>query len=437
MKRFTSKALTVMLFSTSLIGCAQNNETGTAPEPKISTEPKTITLYRYGVNLTDEEFQNFFVEPVKKKYPHITLQMVVQGKGMNPEDLLAAGTFPDIIFTSNNMFQAFKDLKVVQNLDEMIKKDSTELKKVQPVIMDSFREYGDRGELVALPFSINVAALLYNKDLFDKFGVEYPKDLMTWDETIALARKLMRNEGGVQYAGFDSTGASLIATQLSLPFVDPKTNKSLIDSPEWIKVYKLINEFYRMEGFNNLKQIGREAFITDQTIAMLPLWADNFTGRFETEYKKGTLTLNWDMVALPNFPEALGTGREANVHAMMLSGLSNNKDDALSVMMYMLSDEVQTAIAKSGRFSTLEGDEFEKVFGAELESLKGKHIEAFFKAKPRKIHTPTKYDQTIVRGLTDAAAEELRITNKDINTLVREYKEKADKAIAEAIEKSK
>ena len=36
--------------------------------------------------------------------------------------------------------------------------------------------------------------LYYNKDLFDKAGVEYPSADMTWDEYEALAKKILNQD---------------------------------------------------------------------------------------------------------------------------------------------------------------------------------------------------------------------------------------------------
>jgi multiple sugar transport system substrate-binding protein len=59
--------------------------------------PVSLLLYVYNA-LTEDEFNNFFVNPVKKKYPNITMSMIKKaGQGTNPEDMVSAGTIPDII----------------------------------------------------------------------------------------------------------------------------------------------------------------------------------------------------------------------------------------------------------------------------------------------------------------------------------------------------
>ncbi|WP_158607021.1 ABC transporter substrate-binding protein [Paenibacillus ginsengarvi] len=430
--------LVILMFLFASTGCSSKSgkeESVKGPEATAEVKPVELSVYRFRTNLTDDEFKAYFVEPIGKKYPHITLKMIVEDKGTTPEELLAAGVFPDIVFTSTSDIQRLKDFKVVQNLDDYVKKTNLDLSKVNPVIIESIKQFDDRGELPALPFAVGVGVMLYNKDIFDKFGEKYPRDLMTWEEVLQIAKRLSREEGGIKYIGFDPSEPALIASQLSLPFVDPVTNKSVIDSDDWKKVFQMVQQSYEASGImKNEVPIGREVFMKDQKLAMFPLWADNFVGRFEDESKKGEFNLNWDMVALPNFPEAVGTGRESTTQSMVLSNLSKHKEEAFRVMAYMLSDDVQIEVSKQGRVTPLKSTEIQKVFGANLQSMKGKHIEAFFKAAPRKLHKPSPYDQTIVRPEAANAAVLIR-KGQDLNTVIRTAKETADKRIEAALKK--
>jgi multiple sugar transport system substrate-binding protein len=64
--------------------------------------------------------------------------------------------------------------------------------------------FGDKisGKLFALPTHQDVMITLYHKDLFDKFGIPYLKDGMTWDDLYAVSKRITRNEGGVNYVGY-------------------------------------------------------------------------------------------------------------------------------------------------------------------------------------------------------------------------------------------
>ena len=51
----------------------------------------------------------------------------------------------------------------------------------------------DKGQMLSLPWSVDYFILYYNKEMFQKKGIEIPKTL---DEMVTAAEKLDRSEGG-------------------------------------------------------------------------------------------------------------------------------------------------------------------------------------------------------------------------------------------------
>ncbi|CAG7637559.1 ABC transporter substrate-binding protein [Paenibacillus allorhizosphaerae] len=394
--------------------------------------PATITVYKSGLNLTDTEFQTFFVDPVQKKYPQYTLRLIADEKGATPEELLAAGTFPDIIFTSNPSYFRFLSLDVVQGLDDVIKKDAFDLSRIKPVITDSIRLYSGNQQLIALPFSLNTAALFYNKDVFDKFGMEYPREGLTWDEALKLGRQLTRTDNGTKYVGIDLTEPMNVARGLSLPLIDPKSGKAAVGSEAWVKVFRLLQESYEIPGYigdNDRYSYGNKAFMQERNLAMLPNWLGGLIGPLHELAKQGN-PLSWDVAPLPNFPEALGTGREIDIHSMMLSRLGAHQEQAWQVMSLMLQDEVQNIISRAGRQSVLDNPRLDEEFGKELDSLAGKQTANIFKTKPRLLHPPSEFDKDVAIKRMNEAAKDVAIGRVDVNTALRNAADNIDKDIA-------
>ena len=56
-------------------------------------------------------------------------------------------------------------------------------------------------ELYELPFRSDIWVIYYNKDVFDKAGVEYPTNDMTWEEYDAIARSLTDTTPGAEVYG--------------------------------------------------------------------------------------------------------------------------------------------------------------------------------------------------------------------------------------------
>ena len=60
----------------------------------------------------------------------------------------------------------------------------------------------DDGNFYAVPFRSDFWVLYYNKDLFDKAGVEYPSNDLTMEDYDALARKMTSGSGDTKVYGW-------------------------------------------------------------------------------------------------------------------------------------------------------------------------------------------------------------------------------------------
>jgi multiple sugar transport system substrate-binding protein len=417
-----------------LSGCSSmKNSASVKVESKVSMsqDPITLKVYMYGLTaLTDEEFKTYFADPVRRKYPNITLEAVASGKGVDPPDLLTAGDFPDIVLTSVASTLELKKLQVLEDISPLIKKNGININRFEPVILDSFKWLSDKGEVFGLPYSINFAALFYNKDIFDKFGVPYPKDGMNWDDALVIARKLTQNVEGVQYMGIETGGVSLMGFGLSLPYVDRATNKAVLLTDSWKMVLAKAKEFYEIPGMTDKGKLAKASteFFNNQRLAAIANWGNGMTGTFESMYADGK-PLNWDMVTIPNFKEAKGYSREADYQMLEISETSKYKEQAFQVIDYITSDDVQQLINKKGRLTALQKTEqFKKTFAADLPSYKGKNMNAIFSVKPANMHSLTEYDKD-VRKIANNALLDVVVKQKDMNTALRDANDAADKLI--------
>ncbi|NGQ95863.1 sugar ABC transporter substrate-binding protein [Brevibacillus sp. SYP-B805] len=84
----------------------------------------------------------------------------------------------------------------MEPLDEYIKADNVDVNQYFQPIAD-LRGKGTDGKRYGLPRDISMIALVYNKDLFDKYGVAYPKDGWTLDDFRETAKKLTHKEDKV------------------------------------------------------------------------------------------------------------------------------------------------------------------------------------------------------------------------------------------------
>ncbi|UUZ84656.1 extracellular solute-binding protein [Paenibacillus sp. P26] len=410
-----TRVVSSVVLITTLAGCSQGTGTkddsgrvdkGSVPT-KISNEPITLTLYQHAA-MSNEEIDKFIVQPVQKKYPNISFNIVRKGTGTNPEDLVAAGIVPDLIYTTDANTPLWRELDIPEDLNALMKSNNVDLNRFEPNAIDSIKIYsGGKGAIYALPVAQNIAALLYNKDIFDKFAVPYPKDGMNWDEVIQLARKLTKTENGVRYIGLSPDTISRLGYGLSLPYVNPATNKATINNDNWRKVFTTMKEMIDVPGFlGEDKKItyGTNDFFKNGNVAMLTAWVPDLIASLDPSIAD---KIPWDFVSLPNYPEAIGTGRVITPHTIMLNKQSKYKNEAFQVMSILTSDEVQSELSKSGKISVLAKSDFQAQYGVNVPYLKGKNVGGIFKSKPRKINDPlTEYD-VLVRSAIDASAKDL------------------------------
>ncbi|MCR1840361.1 ABC transporter substrate-binding protein [Murimonas intestini] len=100
---------------------------------------------------------------------------------------LASGDAPDIVYmhamrAKDYLGDSFLNLQPYIEADQDIDIDD-----FYGGILDAYRVNGD---VYGLPYDFGPYIIYYNKDLFDKHGVEYPTSSMTWDEFLEKCRAL-------------------------------------------------------------------------------------------------------------------------------------------------------------------------------------------------------------------------------------------------------
>ncbi|MCZ8515214.1 extracellular solute-binding protein [Paenibacillus filicis] len=417
-------SLSTLAFSSLLISCAKQTS---APGNSDDLKPVTLKVYQTVAALSDAEFQDYFVDPVKKKYPNITLELVRDnGKDTNMDNLIAANNVPDIIFTASNFLFNVITKNVVYDLNDFVKKSNMDLSRFDPTAISDIKAFSNKGELLAIPFSVNSSVLVYNKEIFNKFGVPFPKDNMTWEETIGLAKQVSKTVDGTNYNGIDVNGVRKFATALSLPLVDPASQKAVLANDGWKKAFqtaKAITDVLVDKKIGS-STLGR---FFDQSLAMFTYYVDVF-GDIEKRTKDGSMSFDWDIVSMPSFPEAQGYGLRSLSHDLSITSTTPHKEEAFKVIQFLTGDEVQTALTKRGiRLPALKDQKIRDSFGADNPVLKGKNIPAVFLTKPAKNPQPTIYDSYAESEIGKAFDKVLQGT--DINTALREAEDAANQRI--------
>ena len=94
------------------------------------------------------------------------------------------------------------------------------------------------GVQYGFPLSLQINVLFYNKNLFDRFGVPYPQDAMTWDEFIDTAKRVTRSTDSPQdsiYGYIDTARWRTFFYSLKGEFFSEDGTRPLVNGEKMIK----------------------------------------------------------------------------------------------------------------------------------------------------------------------------------------------------------
>lgn len=394
-------------------------------KPAANSGPVDITVFTSGGE-TEDSFNQKYGDAIRKKFPNVNLKFIVRGKGTEIQDLIAAKTPLDIVYESIGQFHGyFQKYGLATDISDMIKTHNYDLTKLEPTLVELQRKLANGG-IYGLPVWIGASGLYYNKDIFDKFGIGYPKDGMTWTQVYELAKKLTRADGGVQYYGYMTSPSHQMATnQLSLDPVDPKTETSNFNSDPWKKFMQSIVQFFTIPGYdldaNGLSVAGQRA-----------LFEKDFRAAMWTNYSGGTPpeNMNWDVVTVPTYEEARDSGPQVYPNYWYVTSISQHKDVAFDIIAYLTSEEFQIPFNRQGFPTSLKNPEIQKQFGQDLPKFQGKNVASMF---PKTHAMPMNYTpyHDIAQSQFQAAFTDIVLGKKDMNTALRDAAEATDKAISE------
>lgn len=412
-------------------GCSSNATTGVGQEsatepdqPVKPSEPITLQVFQAGGSISDTEFKDLIQDPVKKKFPHITMELVREKEGTMREQLIAAGTFPDMIYTSTLTINSFLDLQLMTDLNESITKNKLDLNPYVKRAIDEIKVFGDKGQMYALPFAINFGVTYYNKDIFDLAGMPYPKDGITWEELLDTAKQIAAKQPTFKALG--TSGITRDNVSLGLGFVDPKTETAILNKEGWAWLFNFHNELSKLPD-NRQAKAGRDGFVNEKTMAMYTSYTARI-GELEEAEKAGK-PVNWDMATFPVRKDATVQGMETEAHTLSISSTAKHPEEAFQVIQFLTtSEEVQTLVAKKARVSSLKDEQYTKAFGQDVQTLKGKNVQAIFKNKYAPNAAPTKYD-AIASKAVSTALNKVTKEGVDINTALRQAEEETNKGI--------
>lgn len=325
----------------------------------------------------DHQFEEQIASKLRKRFPGVVFDHVQDSTGYSET---AWKTWEDSDQLDIRLNGRMMRKSSVVDLSPFLADSSVNLDLFAPGLLVDVTD--EEGRIYGLPLEIgspHVHALMYNADVFDKFGVPYPEDGMTWDEVITLARKVTGEIDGIQYCGFDIGEPNLLKVQLGMTYLDPMTHEPRLREEDVQEYFRIIKEAYSIPG--NLQETNDRLFVYGKAfrkqgnVAMC-IHSPVMFSSVEIPFKLGAVTFpkTNDSLIVPS----LG----GPVHLYLHHG-TKNPELAFEVTAYMVSEEFQLEWAREGRISSLSGKRYEEEFACDVPAFSEKSMAWIFKGEKR------------------------------------------------------
>jgi ABC-type sugar transport system permease subunit/ABC-type glycerol-3-phosphate transport system substrate-binding protein len=274
--------------------------------------------------------------------------------------MMASGDAPDVFYVGNERIPLYANAGLLEPLDGYVAADeasnapgAVRLADLYPQVVDAFRYDGKnagRGTLWGIPKDFTTVGFYYNKDLFRKAGVPFPKPDWTWDDFIATARKVgqLKDDAGEHYVGTEfvtwtamvrgylfTEGADVVGTEFDdLRLAEPKAMAAL----ERLRAWRHDEEHALTSGRSKLAT-GAAVFATGRVGMAGPF------GRWVVPEYRRIRDFDWDFAPMPRGSE------RANIILTVswsIAKASPHKEAAWKLVRWLTNEEGQKAQARLG-----------------------------------------------------------------------------------------
>ncbi|WP_080836462.1 ABC transporter substrate-binding protein [Cohnella massiliensis] len=189
------------------------------------------------------------LELFHQKYPNITIKGEYMGSDSywdKLNTLIAGGSAPDLLQFGNN-YPDYAARGSLLDLTPYMGKE-IDVSHFDPSVVEAGAMDGKQ---YGISLGSNALALIYNKALVEKAGMEPPKESMTWEEFEAYGTQLKEKLGDDYYAFTDLSSSApffaYYARQSGKPMYDVAAGKTGIgvqDAADWLSIW----DRYRAAG---------------------------------------------------------------------------------------------------------------------------------------------------------------------------------------------
>jgi multiple sugar transport system substrate-binding protein len=338
--------LAVLLVSVFFFGCSRREHSPAAKNGgqatlKVAVWDVTLNAY-YGelIKAFEDSQPNIKIEIVDIPSADYTQKLSV---------MLNGGSNVDAFWIKDgDTTRGFSNRGQLADLSAYVARDNIDLAAFNGLA----ERFNMDGKLVALPATTNYYVLFYNKDIFDKAGIPYPSNDMTWTQWEQLAGRLSSGSGaGKIYGAHFHTWQALVQN-----WAVQDGKHTIVDTD-----YRFMKPYYEMAlrmqnsgvvmDFGSLKagNIAYANAFMRGNIAMMPMgfW---FAVVLRDRINQGEAKINWGVAAIPH-PDGVPAGwTVGSVTPIAVNQSSKNRDAAWEFLKFVTGEEGALIYAKNAMF---------------------------------------------------------------------------------------
>lgn len=349
MKKFWLLALVVVVaLSFAFTGCAK----------KGANDGKLHLRFMFWGDTEEIKIINDTIARFEAAYPNIKIDAERGQAGPAYMEKVianvAAKTEPDVIFVSTDDIVKFVDNDWLMDLNPAIAESKFPITKFYKALSDRFVANGKR---YIIPRDVApVACLYYNKKLFEKARIPYPKDNWTWDDMLKAAKKLTLFDKAtgkvVQYGlcddwnlwdGFITANGGSYADNIAKP------TRVTLDSKNAIYAIKFRQDLvYKYKVMPSPAQLTASGGVGTSEMFMAGQVAMFFSGIWKTPMFRKITDFDWDVAQFPKGPMAKTAYYVGGGSGYGIMKNSTHPKEAWLFLTYLAGDEGQRQLAQTG-----------------------------------------------------------------------------------------
>lgn len=410
----------LLVMSTLLFGCSNSKDNTNQPSNTNSSsdtnqDKSTEKVTLKWMNTADPERDPWVQDRLKTfNDSHDNIEVKVEYVPYDQFDqklttLISSGNAPDI-FPSNaadNGFATYMNMGALLDMTELYNRDQSEL-LLDDKLVDIYK---NSGKLYGIPYLALGTFLYYNKDLFDKAGVDYPPtdwDDKNWnfDKYQEDAIALTHDVGDLQKQVFGTmvpSAANLNAWSMGGDFFKPEAYQTgIMGEPDIVNDTNIAAIQYYADLINKhkvapnpeastaLEQLG-DPFLTGR-VAMVISGGWSFGSYSNADF-------NWGVAAVPYHE-----GREVPIYVdpWNISAKTDHPEEAWEFVKFLVSEESVKAFVEITKMAPANPDlngfyfeQIEKLTGIPVENIEQSHIGALKYGREADNHLIAKYSSIL------------------------------------------